>query len=606
MPIIVQRKINPGLILIILTGLIFSVRCSNEKNSSLLDVLQESQPVQVKNTTPEINSTNKSDECNTPPEGMVCVPGGYFIMGEEGEGEEGEGYFKPHRIYVRSFYIDKYEVTNEEFSKCIEAGFCSQPIKYKGFTSPEQPALPVTWYNAEGYCRWAGKRLPTEAEWEKAAKGPEGGKYPWGNNPPDCSKAAYRDCNLQATKPVGSYPPNGYGIYDMAGNSYEWVKDWYAPCIDGCEKACGENCLKENPAGPCDGQAPCEGFTMKVLKGGSWYWGSEALATSWRRPMPPLSGVHRLGFRCAKDIDNSLPKSEIFPLSQSEFNIFLSSPEDDVPEVRVDERHYYHSNENAHEFFFPFIKNTGGGYLGVGADQNYTLIAIARPDLAWIVDYDSVVIDLHKIHKLLILHSDNPDEFINYWKEENKDKTINLIKESFDEKLASHLTNIFIKSRPSLSHYFEILRTKKRGNKPVSWLSDIEMFDFIKKMFIAGRIRTMLGNLVGERALKGIGNTARELGVTIRTIYLTNVEEFIRYDSNFKEWIKAIPVDSKSVILRTACSYQGFEKGDYRWHYNIQSTESFLEILDKGFLKVQGILKFRQPTSIPGVSTIGL
>jgi sulfatase modifying factor 1 len=237
-------------------------------------------------------------DCGQVPEGMACVPGGFFWRGAD---DMGLNRRPLARVWVGTFWIDRYEVTNALFNACIEAGACKKHEHYKGFMSPDQPAVGITWYNAHAYCAWAGKRLPTEAEWEKAARGPDGDIYPWGDEPPTCELAQFRGCLPDATLPVGSLPAGHYGIFDMAGNGYEWVQDWWSKCYEGCEKPCGEACMKKDPRGPCDGEGEsCPGLPLvKILRGGSWHWPAFHLAASWRRPCKPDSGEHRLSVRCA-------------------------------------------------------------------------------------------------------------------------------------------------------------------------------------------------------------------------------------------------------------------------------------------------------------------
>lgn len=239
------------------------------------------------------------------PEGMACVEGGTFTIGDErGRPDERE----PGEVYVDTFYMDLYEVTNEQYAACIAAGLCERPMPFRFFMAPRQPVVAVSWYDANHYCEMLGKRLPTEAEWERAASGPEDTRYPWGDEPLGCERAVVKDergegCGRGRTWPVGSMEPGHWGLYDMAGNVHEWVYDWYSPCLRGCENECGDACFGRNPRGPCGGESPCEGYRLRSVRGGSWYWPLERARASARRGAGPLNrGPHRFGFRCARDL----------------------------------------------------------------------------------------------------------------------------------------------------------------------------------------------------------------------------------------------------------------------------------------------------------------
>jgi len=242
------------------------------------------------------------------PEGMVCIPGGPFWRGND----NAKADERPRmRVVVSPFFMDQYEVTNEQYFKCVEAGHCDPPIKYYPlFARPKQPVVAVSWYESYDYCKFAGKRLPTESEWEKAARGPNGDVYPWGNEPATCERAVYEEplgakgCGTGLTSNVGSRPIGRYGLYDMAGNSWEWVDDWKTDCYLGCAKACGADCMGPDPHGPCGGgPGRCAGFHEKVLKGGSWYFTADRMRGAERRGVPPSNrGPHRLGFRCARSV----------------------------------------------------------------------------------------------------------------------------------------------------------------------------------------------------------------------------------------------------------------------------------------------------------------
>ncbi|MBI3800775.1 MAG: SUMF1/EgtB/PvdO family nonheme iron enzyme [Deltaproteobacteria bacterium] len=199
---------------------------------------------------------------------------------------------KPGRkVSLDAYSIGKYEVTVAEYRRCVEAGG-------KGCTSPgsgeicnwgkegheDHPINCVDWNQAQGYCQWAGKRLPTEAEWEKAARGTDGRVYPWGNQ----WEAKRANVDGSGTAAVGSYSAgvSPYGSYDMAGNVLEWVQDWYA------EDYYRRGPVK-NPKGPANGE-------YKVVRGGSWFPGPRGVRVSYRSGGDSGGRVGSLGFRCAQ------------------------------------------------------------------------------------------------------------------------------------------------------------------------------------------------------------------------------------------------------------------------------------------------------------------
>lgn len=244
------------------------------------------------------------------PEKMACVPGGKFIMGSDSTKWKDEN---PQReIFVSTFLMDKYEVSTAEYQKCVQEKKCDfVQSNYRQMRGLNQPQLKANWFQAAAYCRAQGKRLPTEAEFEKAMRGPSGDLYPWGKEKPTCQNAVimegnYRGCtkvmyyhNSGSTQDVGSRPPGRYGLYDLAGNAQEWVSDWYEPDY----RKCGQFCSGKNPQGPCDGKSPCPGYKEKVVKGGSWYWGWEWARGPKRRAYPPQNDPpHHFGFRCVKDV----------------------------------------------------------------------------------------------------------------------------------------------------------------------------------------------------------------------------------------------------------------------------------------------------------------
>ncbi|MCP4599288.1 MAG: formylglycine-generating enzyme family protein [Proteobacteria bacterium] len=221
--------------------------------------------------------------------GMVYVPAGEFIMGAEwGEWDE-----EPrHKVYVDAFYFDKYETTNEEYARCVAARKCVRQTSWAkpSLMKPTQPVVGVGWYDGVEYCRFAGKRLPTEAEWEKAARGTDERRYPWGNEwNPKWLNLHNADDGFETTSPVGSFPQNvsPYGAYDMAGNAWEWVHDFH-------ERHYYEYGKAKNPKGPPRGE-------KHSMRGGSWMYDVPIFNTTTNRsPGNPLIRKKYVGFRCAK------------------------------------------------------------------------------------------------------------------------------------------------------------------------------------------------------------------------------------------------------------------------------------------------------------------
>ncbi len=228
---------------------------------------------------------------------MVFVPAGEFQMGSTGSDREAHSQEKPaHAVTLDAFWIDRTEVTNRLYRQCVEAGTCEEPTCWDNadLNTPDQPVVCVTWDQAQTYAEWVGGRLPTEAEWEKAARGTDGRLYPWGQNAPDCQGANYKGC-VGRTVAVGSYPDGAspYGALDMAGNVWEWVADWY-------DETYYSGAPTHNPQGPDSGE-------RRALRGGSFDMSEQRLRTTFRIGNLPAYSNWDLGFRVMLPADSSAP-----------------------------------------------------------------------------------------------------------------------------------------------------------------------------------------------------------------------------------------------------------------------------------------------------------
>ncbi len=280
----------------------------------------------IEEPTPE--GSSRGDTWTRPADGMVMVyvPGGEFTMGSDDEAVGGAielctpyrddcpwgdfaGEQPAHTVILNSFWIDRTEVTNGQYRQCVEAGICDPPELTSSYSRDryyddsaydDYPVIYVSWHQAAAYCEWAGARLPTEAEWEYAARGPDGRQFPWGDTF-DGTKLNYCDVNCyldQAdgtvddgyadTAPVGSYTGgvSWCGAGDMAGNVWEWVADWYAAWYYSSSPA-------EDPTGPSSGR-------YRVVRGGSWLNVPSQVRCAFRFMGPHEETSRSVGFRCVE------------------------------------------------------------------------------------------------------------------------------------------------------------------------------------------------------------------------------------------------------------------------------------------------------------------
>ncbi|MEM7180608.1 MAG: SUMF1/EgtB/PvdO family nonheme iron enzyme [Spirochaetota bacterium] len=611
----------------------------------------------TKNGAKSLNSTDAA-ACENPPPGMVCIPAGKAVLGstkEEADAaiqqtrqeirdredklqkakksslaadlREEIAFMKRQIAMIRSevprqevflstFYIDTYEVTNQEYRKCVAAGACSQYRKiksklYSRSLADKQPAVPLSWKMAHQFCTWKGKRLPTEAEWEKVARGGEKAYlYPWGNEKPSCSLANYKYCTDDITKSVGSYPAEQYGVFDMAGNGYEWVNDWASECRGAsCSKSCGSDCLGKDPQGPCGGKFPCGKRNSKVLKGGSWWWSSVHMRGASRRLEYYKSGPHRLSTRCAADsprLTNApawmvknppAPGADPTPISDKQkktlhtlvaydtLNKPLCKRRYQSPAHCKDPVSYVIPNEAYNWLFAKYIKNLRGGYAGVAADANYTFIAHARSEWVWLFDFDVYIVNYHRMMKALILASETPKDLVKRLAPQNRKSTVKVITEYYkNHPDLSIMLYVHKKYQAKLYYHFRSSSKQNSSFGDFGWLRNPKAYRYIRLLHQQNRISISPGDMLKDKTMRSIGKSARELGIAIRVYYPSNAEEFWKYSEVHKKNMVSLPFDEKSVIISTV---EPKLHPKYRWHGRGRGRAGFWHYLVRGGLNFQ-------------------
>jgi formylglycine-generating enzyme required for sulfatase activity len=307
-------------------------------------------PIPTPSKSGQVSTTEGLDEGQA---GMVYVPQGEFLMGSDVDSAEEA---PAHSVHLDAFWVDRTEVTYAQFARFLNhlgghqgqcGGHDCNELKSDDKNShmlaldgdyvveagyDDYPMAEVTWYGAQAYCEWAGKRLPSEAEWEKAARGTDGRRYPWGNSDTSCAKLNFRTC-VRSTFTVGSYPAGAspYGALDMAGNVYEWTADWYDR--DYYQDVAAS---QPNPAGPASGR-------NKVARGGSSYdLDLYLVRTTYRFGYVPETGHRVVGFRCvaqppaaARPPEPTVPAAAAGPVARNDEWLPVAREFDEVPMALV-------------------------------------------------------------------------------------------------------------------------------------------------------------------------------------------------------------------------------------------------------------------------------
>lgn len=267
------------------------------------------------------------------------------------------------------------------------------------------------------------------------------------------------------------------------------------------------------------------------------------------------------------------------PLGAAGRAALLAGPEERIISHR---EHFTVSNEYRHDLWFPYLRGLGGAYVGVASDQNYTLMAVARSEVGYLLDLDRQVVRLHRVYMALIEASPGPEQFLARFDEHAAAGTRAVIEAGLSDmsrRERDAAQRFVADNRAALREYLGTVRASRRGEQGVTWLSDPELYAYIRQMVEGGRLRPINGNLAGKTAMATIAASARELGLAIKLLYLSNAEEYLFYTPEFVANVRALPAAADSVVLRTIHDrFAGWESsgdGDRRWNYQVQPLLDF-------------------------------
>lgn len=497
--------------------------------------------------------------CEAAPAGMRCVAGGDIPDHPD--------------AWVSTFYLDERTVTNADYAACQTAHACSRRPASKHLAADGPAAL--DWPRARQYCAWAGKRLPTA--WER---GLAAALVPFA---PDASEWTATAGKKQLDAPIGADPQ---GLCDGAH-----------PCSGarvllssgtGSERIEPERSLRRAPAVRCAATRP---------QLTTWPPGQVADPPDRPADPPPLPEDihHKL---LALDHDPIEDKPICDEEVRAAWGPTLARGGRATTTCR-DPFPYIKANEGRTHVWAPFVTNLGGGYLGVASDQNYSLIAAARSELAFLMDYDPRVVALHRRLRALILHSDTPDAFIARFAPEAQRDALAVLEQVYAgaPDLAA-LKAGFRATREDLHIYYQAQRDAPPRGQPADfgWLQP-EHYAYIRALYRQDRIIPLKGDLMGTRSVAAVSAAARAAGVALRVVYLSNAPTAWggQITPGYRDNLVNLPLDDRSVVLQTTNS-GGFRQMGY-WHYNIHAGLHLQALLRRpGYDTVSKTLGERIPT----------
>jgi hypothetical protein len=592
---------------------------------------------------------NDLNNCSSPPEGMVCVPASNYKIGNS-------------NVFINTFYADKFEISNDDYEKCVKNKSCKTNVFLKSknnqkFSDPKQPAIGLSYTMAHDYCTFKGKRLPTESEWNKLYS-----LYAISKKEPfSCSNANIKGC-FEKTTPIGNFP-NPYGVHDLEGNVSEWVNEWADSCGENCiEKKCN---ICQKSQSTCSGKFPCEKYTPKYneinwntinldgirnsLKGeklqlmkvkGTSFEDNPSSSPESSSKIGNINDVStKYGARCISDTIylNKSPAwmvsnppninkdlNNLDPAKQSTFqNLKEYDSINDKPLCKElftspancrDPMSYTKPNEARNYLFAPYVKNLRGGYIGVAADANYTFLTYAKSEYVWLMDFNMNIVNLHKINKVFILDSPQPQDFLKKWSSPNRTTSLKLLEATLNESPEwENIKKFFNANQSSLHEHYTSLSYPDKTNGDFGWLRNNENYEYLRKLHQTNRISIVEGDLLKDKTLFNIGETAKKLNIKIRILYPSNAEEFWKFSEIYKRNILNLPFDEASIVVRTVHEFQWHNneksKGSLGfWHYVVHGAYNYQKkLLLSDFYLIDHFKNYRVfPNDLKDFSTIEL
>lgn len=265
---------------------------------------------------------------------------------------------------------------------------------------------------------------------------------------------------------------------------------------------------------------------------------------------------------------------------------------DPAPPELVRNTHYIVSNEDRHDFFRTSLQNRGGVFIGVGSDQNYVMAGWARPELLVLMDFDQVVVNLHRVYRVLFLQANTPQEFADLWKIANEKQVVALIEAAHaDQPTRSALYRAYRLSRYAVVRRLELVRSVYGQHGVRSFVDDIDQYRYLQGLFRQDRVLMLRGDLTKGGALSGVATAATAIGAKVRVLYLSNAERYFTYTDGFKKSMTALPMDDRSLVLRTRARING------TYEYIMQEGANFQSWLNDGKVgQAFQMTRFREPS----------